>query len=88
MRNLATLADGVEIEVLPGEFTDAIVTLDDDRLRVPVHNKTPHGECPSINQAFVGQEEIRAGIRRLQGLRDHFVHTPHWSTVQLGGKTR
>ena len=42
---------------------------------------------PHIDKEFVGREEIRAGIERLQGLWDYFVQTTHPGTIQLEGDT-
>jgi hypothetical protein len=42
---------------------------------------------PHINAEASSREEIRAGIRRLQGLWDLFVQTTHPGTIQLDGDT-
>jgi ketosteroid isomerase-like protein len=86
MSDLRAIADRFEIEALRGEFTDAGMMGDYDRFASLF---TPDGawRMPHIPVEFVGREEIRAGIERLQGLWDYFVQTPHPGTIQLGGDT-
>jgi hypothetical protein len=43
---------------------------------------------PHINVEFVGREQIRAGIERLQGLWDYFMQTVHPGTIQLRATPR
>jgi len=84
MRDLEAIADRVEIEALRGEFTDAGMMRDYDRLASLF---TPDGavRIPSINATAISREEIRAGAERLQGLLDFFVQTTHPGTIQLQG---
>jgi ketosteroid isomerase-like protein len=58
MSDFQAIADRVEIEALRGEFTDAAMMRDYDRL---VSLFTPDGalRMPNIPVEFVGQEEIR-----------------------------
>jgi len=86
MSDLQAIADRVEIEALRGEFTDAIMMHDYDRLASLF---TPDGEVriPHINAEAVSREEVRAGTERLQGLLDYFVQTTHQGTIQLDEDT-
>ena len=86
MSNLQAIADRVEIEALRGEFTDAVMMHDYDRLASLF---TPDGavRIPHIGAEAVSREEIRAGIGRLQALLDYFVQTTHPGTIQLAGDT-
>lgn len=40
---------------------------------------------PHINEEFVGRDDIRAGLERLQGLWTYFVQNSHPGTIQLAG---
>jgi ketosteroid isomerase-like protein len=84
MSNLQAIADRFEIEVLRGEFTDAIMMRDYNRFASLF---TPDGawRIPYINVELVTRAEIRAGIERMQGLWDYFVQTTHPGTIQLEG---
>ena len=86
MSDLDALADRVEIEALRGEFTDAVMMGDYDRLASLF---TPGGvvRIPHINAEAASREEIRAGIERMQGVWDYFVQNTHPGTIQLNGDT-
>lgn len=86
MSNLQAIADRCEIEAWGGEFTDAVMMSDYDRLASLF---TPDGvvRVPHVNAAAISREEIRAGIERLQGLWDYFVQTTHLGTIHLEGDT-
>jgi ketosteroid isomerase-like protein len=86
MSNLQAIADRVEIEALRGEFTDAVMMRDYDRLASLF---TPDGvvRIPGANAEAVSRQEIRAGVERLQGLWEYFVQTTHPGMVQLDGDT-
>ena len=45
------------------------------------------GRGPHIDAEATSQEEIRAGIERMQGLWDYFVQNAHPGTIQLDGDT-
>jgi len=86
MSDLQAIADRFEIEALRGEFTDAVMTHDYNRLASLFrHDGTVR--IPHINAEAVSREEIRAGIERLQGLWDYFVQTTHPGTIELDGDT-
>jgi ketosteroid isomerase-like protein len=86
MTDLQAIADRVEIEALRGEFTDAVMMRDWDRLAALF---TPDGavRIPHIGAAAVSRREIRAGIERLQGLLELFVQTTHPGMIALAGDT-
>ena len=86
MSDLQAIADRVEIEALRGEFTDAVMMNDHDRLASLF---TPDGavRIPLGNIEAAGREEIRALGERRQALADYFVQTTHPGTIQLDGDT-
>jgi ketosteroid isomerase-like protein len=86
MSDLQTLTDRLEIEALRGEFTDALMMRDYDRL-ASLFTQDGAVRIPHINAEAVSQEEIRAGVERMQGLWDYFVQTTHPGTIQLEGDT-
>ena len=86
MSDLQAIADRVEIEALRGEFTDAVMMGDYDRV-ASLFTQDGAVRIPDINAEAVSREEIRAGIERLQGLWDYFVQTMHPGTIQLDGDT-
>ena len=86
MTDLQALADRVEIEALRGEFTDALVMHDHDRF-ASLFTHDGAWRIRYINVEFVGRQEIRAAIERMQGLWDYFVQTTHPGTIELDGDT-
>ena len=86
MTNLQTIADRVEIEALRGEYTDAVMMHDYDRL-ASLFTDDGAVRMPHINAEDTSREEIRAGIERLQGLLDYFVQNTHPGAIQLDGDT-
>jgi ketosteroid isomerase-like protein len=87
MSGLEAVADRVEIEALRGEFTDAGMMNDHDRL-ASLFTQDAVWRIPAVNVEFVGREEIRAGIERLKTeLWEYLVQTTHPGTIQLGGDT-
>ena len=77
MSDFQAIADRVEIEALRGEFTDAVMMRDYDRVASLF---TPDGvlRMPNIPAELAGREEIRAWGERVQALVDFFVqnHAP------------
>ena len=86
MSDLQAIADRVEIDALRGEFTDAVMMGDYDRV-ASLFTQDGAVRIPEIHAEAVSREEIRAGIERLQGLWDYFVQTTHPGTIQLDGDT-
>jgi hypothetical protein len=66
MSDLQAIADRFEIEALRGEYTDAVMMRDYDRV-ASLLTQDGAWRIPYINAEFVSREEIRAGIERLQG---------------------
>ena len=86
MSDFQAIADRVEIEALRGEFTDAAMMCDYDRLALLF---TPDGalRMPNVPVELVGREQILAWRDRREALVDYFVQTAHPGTIQLDGDT-
>jgi len=86
MSDFQAIADRVEIEALRGEFTDAAMMCDYDRLALLF---TPDGalRMPNVPVELVGREQIQAWRDRREALVDYFVQTTHPGTIQLHGDT-
>ena len=84
--DLQAIADRVEIEALRGEFTDAVMMRDYDRVASLF---IPDGalRMPKIPAELAGREEIRAWGERVPALVDYLVQTTHPGTIQLDGDT-
>jgi ketosteroid isomerase-like protein len=80
------IADRVEIEALRGEFTDAAMMRDGDRL-ASLFTDDGVLRMPNIPAEFHSREEIRAGRERLVARWDFFVQTTHPGTIVLDGDT-
>jgi ketosteroid isomerase-like protein len=84
MSDFQSIADRFEIESLRGEFTDAALMNDYDRL-VSLFTEDAVVRIPAANVEIVGREAIRAGTERLQGMWEFFLQTIHPGTIQLDG---
>ena len=86
MSDFQAIADRVEIEALRGEFADAVMMNDHDRLASLF---TPDGavRIPLGNIEAAGREQIRAWRERREALVEYFVQTAHPGTIQLDGDT-
>ena len=86
MSDVQAIADRVEIEALRGEFTDAAMMCDYDRLALLF---TPDGalRMPDVPVELVGREQIFAWRDRREALVDYFLQTTHPGTIQLDGDT-
>jgi ketosteroid isomerase-like protein len=86
MGDFQAVADRVEIEALRGEFTDAVMMRDYQRVASLF---TPDGalRMPNIPVELEGWEEIRAWGERVPALVDFFVQTTHPGAIQLEGGT-
>jgi ketosteroid isomerase-like protein len=86
MSDLQAIADRVEIEALRGEYTDAVMMHDYDRLASLF---TPDGvvRLPHANAEFAGREQMCAGGERLKGLLEFLVQNTHPGTIALDGDT-
>jgi len=80
------MSDRVEIEALRGEFTDAVMMRDYDRVASLF---TPDGalRMPDVPADLAGREEIRAWGERVPALVDYLVQTTHPGTIRLDGDT-
>jgi ketosteroid isomerase-like protein len=86
MSGLEGIADRFEIEALRGEFTDAVMTHDYDRL-ASLFTQDGAVVMPHINANARTRDEIRAGVERLQSLWECFVQTTHPGTIYVDGDT-
>ena len=86
MSDFQAIADRVEIEALRGEFTDAAMMRDGDRL-ASLFTDDGVLRMPNVPAEFHGREEIRAGRERLVARWDFFVQTTHPGTIVLDGDT-
>jgi ketosteroid isomerase-like protein len=84
MSDLQAIADRVEIEALRGEFSDAVMMHDYDRV-ASLFTYDGAVRIPHIGAEATSREEIRAGIERLQALWAYFVQTTHAGTIELDG---
>ena len=84
MRDLQAIADRFEIEALRGEFTDAVMMRDYDRV-ASLFTPDAAWRMPNIPVELVGQEEIRAWGERVPNFVDYLVQTTHPGTVRLDG---
>jgi ketosteroid isomerase-like protein len=84
MSDLQTIADRVEIEALRGEFTDAVMMRDYDRL-ASLFTLGGALRMPNIPAELTGQEEIRGWGERVPELVEFLVQTTHPGTIQLDG---
>src|SRR5215510_2873794 len=86
MSDVQAIADRIEIEALRGEFTDAVMMRDYDRL-ASLFTQEGSVRIPNIDAEAVSREQIRSGVARLQGLWEFFVQTVHPGTIRLEGDT-
>ena len=86
MSDFQAIADRVEIEALRGEYTDAVMMRDYDRLASLF---TPDGalRMPHVPAEMAGREEIRAWGERVPAFVDYLVQTTHPGTIRLDGDT-
>jgi ketosteroid isomerase-like protein len=86
MDALQAVADRVEIEALRGEYTDAAMMRDYDRLAALF---TPDGvlRMPDVPVELIGQGQIRAWGDRVPTVVDLFVQTTHPGVIRLDGDT-
>jgi ketosteroid isomerase-like protein len=86
MSDLQAIADRFEIEALRGEFTDAVMMRDYDRVASLF---TPDGvwRMPNIPAELAGQEKIRGWGERVPQFVNYLVQTTHSGTIRLDGDT-
>lgn len=86
MTDLRTIADRVEIEALRGEFADAAMTHDFDRLAA-LFTEDGAVRIPAAGAESEGRAAIRANVERLQGLWEYFIQQTHPGVIELAGDT-
>jgi ketosteroid isomerase-like protein len=90
MSDFQAIADRVEIEALRGEYTDAAMMADYDRIS-SLFTEDGALRWPAVDdlpgRTFVGRQEIRDGIEQGQALLDYFVQTTHPGAIKLEGDT-
>ena len=84
MSDVQAIADRVEIEALRGEFTDAAMMRNYNRLAL-LFTHDGALRMPNIPAELAGQEEIRAWGERVPILVDFLVQTTHPGIIQLDG---
>ncbi|MET8286088.1 nuclear transport factor 2 family protein [Streptomyces sp. NPDC051639] len=86
MSDFRAIADRVEIEALRGEFTDAVMLRDYDRIALLF---TPDGawRMPNIPVELEGREPIRAWGRRVPDFVDFLVQNTHPGVIRIDGDT-
>jgi ketosteroid isomerase-like protein len=84
MSDFQAIADRVEIEALRGEYTDAVMMRDYDRVALLF---TPDGalRMPNVPVELVGHEEIRGWGERVPAFVDFLVQTTHPGMIRLAG---
>ncbi len=86
MSDLQAIADRVEIEALRGEFTDAAMMRDYDRL-ASLFTHDGALRIPDANVELAGQLEIRAWGERVPAVVDYLVQNTHPGIIRLDGET-
>jgi ketosteroid isomerase-like protein len=86
MSDLQTIADRVEIEALRGEFTDAVMVSDHDRV-ASLFTEDCVWRMPNIPVELTGRDAIREFRARVPTLVEFFVQTTHPGTITLEGDT-
>jgi len=84
MNGFQAIADRVEIEALRGEFTDAVMMCDYDRIAV-LFTRDGVLRMPHASVELNGRDEIRAGLEHLEAPLALFVQTTHPGTIHLDG---
>ncbi|TWF81415.1 SnoaL-like protein [Pseudonocardia hierapolitana] len=86
MDDVRTIADRVEIEALRGEFSDAVMMRDYDRIASLF---TPDGvlRMPDIPVELTGPDEIRAWGGQVRAHVEFLVQNTHPGIIRLDGDT-
>ncbi|WP_331737373.1 nuclear transport factor 2 family protein [Streptomyces sp. NBC_00019] len=86
MNDFQAIADRVEIEALRGEFTDAVMMRDYERVAT-LFTEDGALRMPNIPIELEGPEEIRAWGRRVPKVVDFLVQNTHPGLILLDGDT-
>jgi len=86
MSDLQAIADRLEIEALRGEFTDAAMMNDYDRM---AELFIPDGvvRMPHAHVELFGWDQMRAFGRRRDAMVEYFVQNTHPGAIRLDGDT-
>ncbi|HEY1095319.1 MAG TPA: nuclear transport factor 2 family protein [Glycomyces sp.] len=84
MNDFQAIADRVEIEALRGEFTDAVMMRDYDRI-AELFTADGVWLMPDIPAEMHGREAIRAWGRRVPGFVDFLIQNSHPGLIELDG---
>ena len=86
MTDFQAIADRVEIEALRGEYTDAAMMRDYDRVASLF---TPDGvlRMPNVPVELAGPEQIRAFGRRVPEVVEFLLQNTHPGVIRLSGDT-
>ena len=86
MSDLQAIADRFEIEALRGEYSDAVMMRDYDRV-ASLFTHDGALRMPNIPAELVGQEQIRAWGERVPAIVEFLVQTTHPGLIRLEGDT-
>jgi ketosteroid isomerase-like protein len=86
MSDFQAIVDRVGIEALRGEFTDAVMMRDYDRV-ASLFTPDCVWRIPDIPVHMSGQEEIRAWGRQIPDLVDFLVQNTHPGLIRIDGDT-
>jgi len=86
MSDFAAIADRVEIEALRGEFTDAVMMRDYDRV-ASLFTADGALRIPDAHADLTSQQEIRAWGDRVPDFVDYLVQNTHPGLIKLDGDT-
>ena len=86
MSDFQAIADRVEIEALRGEYADAAMMRDYDRM-ASLFTPDAALRMPNVPVDLVGRDEIRGWGDRVPKFVDFFVQTTHPGVIQLDGDT-
>ena len=86
MSDMQSIADRVEIEALRGEYSDAAMMRDYDRV---ADLFTPDGvlRMPNVPVELTGHDEMRAWGERVPRFVDYLIQTTHPGIIRLDGDT-
>jgi ketosteroid isomerase-like protein len=86
MSDVHQLADRFEIEALRGEYADAVMTKEYDRLGRLFTDGAVY-RIPSGEVLRTGRDEIRTGLERLGREWEYLVQTVHPGIIEVDGDT-
>lgn len=86
MNDFQAIADRVEIEALRGEFSDAVMMRDYERL-ASLFTSDGALRMPNVPVELVGREQIRTWGDRVPDVVEFLLQTTHPGTIRLDGDT-